>query len=152
MKTKPHVEKIASGKKPQNAAEGQFFEWAASQGMSLTKKGWPDWFVWTADGKIALVEVKPKHGRKLKKEQLAILGALAEFGVPCYRWSPDGGLVKIKGSHEPRFTKLSRVGMGAVGGPLEPTRAERTRRKKVFEKHGVKWDESKAGAYAQNRT
>lgn len=121
-KTREAVANMPDGRKPQNEAEALFHDWATSQGMRLTKRGWPDWFVWTDDGKIALVEVKPKHGRRLKKEQLAILRALAEFGVPCYRWSPDGGLVKIKGSREPRFTKDSMIGKGVVCGPIGPRR------------------------------
>jgi len=49
-----------------------------------------------SSGKIRVVEVKPHRGRRLKREQYAILSILSSYGVPCYRWSPDGGYEKIE--------------------------------------------------------
>jgi hypothetical protein len=71
---------IESTRRPKNEAEAEFYDWAKSRGWQLTRRGWPDFFCWR-DGQIALVEVKPKKGRRLKQHQIFVLKALAEAGT-----------------------------------------------------------------------
>lgn len=80
--------------RPSNLAEGEFWDAATAAGWRPMKRGWPDFFMVRGD-EIALVEVKPHKGRRLKREQREIMERLAAFGVPCYRWSPDGGMEPI---------------------------------------------------------
>lgn len=82
-----------------NEAERAFADAALRHGWIASKHGWPDFFIAReadASGEIRLVEVKPHRGRRLKSEQLAIMQALARYGVPCYRWSPGGGFERIE--------------------------------------------------------
>jgi hypothetical protein len=46
------------------------------------------------------VEVKPRKGNVPFKHQVQVLAALHRFGVPCYLWSPDGGLQPFGSSGE----------------------------------------------------
>ena len=80
---------------PVNKAELEFFNKAKAKGWWLQKRGWPDFFCIKPDGTICLVEVKGKRGHQLKSSQRLTMERLSEFGVPCFRWSPDGGLEKI---------------------------------------------------------
>lgn len=82
-------------RKPKNRAEGQFFEEAQREGWIITKRGWPDFFC-MLNGKVALIEVKPYADRELKREQYVVMRALAGYGVPCFRWSPDSGFEEIR--------------------------------------------------------
>jgi len=77
-----------------NEAERQLYRELISQGWSVTKRGWPD-FACFKGNNLALVEVKPKQSRRLKKEQWRLMSALAKLGVKCFRWSPDGGFQPI---------------------------------------------------------
>jgi hypothetical protein len=81
---------------PHNAAERAFYEAARARGWEVSKRGWPDFFCIREGGEVALVEVKPHADRGLKTEQSAVLRALARYGVPCYRWSPDGGFQRVR--------------------------------------------------------
>ena len=86
---------LKPGRKPKNKAEADFWVWAHARGYKTTKRGWPDFFVWNEKGEVILVEVKAHRSRKLKREQKAVLRALAGYGVPCFRWSPDSGFTRI---------------------------------------------------------
>jgi hypothetical protein len=90
-------------RRPKNAAEGAFWDRATSEGWAVSRRGWPDFFL-ERGGRIALVEVKPHRGRRLKTEQRRVLLALAAYGVPCYQWCPDGGFTRIAAASaaEPR--------------------------------------------------
>ncbi len=88
--------RIQTGRRPKNDAEGQFWDFVAKSGWKATKRGWPDFLVETEEGVIC-VEVKPHSTRKLKKSQEAAIGWLVQFGVPCYKWTPDGGLQVVSG-------------------------------------------------------
>jgi hypothetical protein len=85
-------------RRPKNEAEGKFYDLAIKHGWAITKRGWPDFFLWQ-DGKIAVVEIKPSRTRRLKADQLEVLAALARHGVPAFRWSPDGGFERIEPTH-----------------------------------------------------
>jgi hypothetical protein len=85
---------MSAPRRPQNAAEAQFYDEAIEEGWLPMKRGWPDFFLSRA-GEIAVVEIKPKHSKRLKSEQMKVLEALAGFGVPAFRWSPDGGFERI---------------------------------------------------------
>ena len=75
-------------------AEGKFYDLLTAQGWTVTKKGWPD-FACYKQGRLILVEVKAHHGRRLKREQIRLMTALAANGVDCFRWSPDHGFERI---------------------------------------------------------
>lgn len=87
----------AEGKIPRefkNPAEKQLYRELTSQGWQVTKRGWPDFACFKGDN-LALVEVKPRRSRHLKKEQYRLMAALAKLGVKCFRWSPDGGFEPV---------------------------------------------------------
>lgn len=88
--------KPAPQKRPANQAEAKFYDLAGEGGWRVMKRGWPDFFCLrtTPEGEVelALVEVKPKRGRRLKSQQRLILETLAKmYGVPCYQWDPEDG-------------------------------------------------------------
>ena len=88
--------------RPKNESEREFYDCAKDAGWCCSKKGYPDFFLYRekdGDLEIALVEVKPREGQPLKIMQLRILRALSNYGVPCYRWSPCGGFIKIEGGN-----------------------------------------------------
>lgn len=86
----------APPRRPKNRAEGIFFDRAVEKGLVASKRGWPDFVVWDQGGNlVGIVEVKPHRGRRLKREQVAVMRALASLGVPCYRWSPSEGYTRI---------------------------------------------------------
>ena len=85
---------LRKSKRPLNKAEGAFWDEATKAGWVLTKKGWPD-FICRKDGEVILVEVKAHRGRRLKREQLALMLLLSRLGMKCYRWSPDKGFERI---------------------------------------------------------
>jgi len=82
------------GRKLKNQAERAFQEWAEHRGITVSKRGWPDFFCLTADG-IMLVEVKKTAKTNLKRSQRLVLTRLARFGIPCFRWDPDDGLTPV---------------------------------------------------------
>jgi hypothetical protein len=95
-----------------NNAEEKFKDLAKDSHWEVTKLGWPDFFCWK-DGRIVIVEVKPDHGdSELKRTQRIILTALASFGIPCFRWSPQRGFTKVRGNPDQfiRQVKINRKG------------------------------------------
>jgi hypothetical protein len=85
---------ISQGRRPKNPTEAQFFDHAADAGWVLTGRGWPDFFLKQGDT-VCAVEVKPASSRAFRREQARILGALSKAGIPCFCWSPDGGLQRV---------------------------------------------------------
>ena len=78
-----------------NSAEFDFCKLVKAAGQIPVAVGWPDVAIFSTDGSlIALIEVKPDD-RGLPAHQELILRGLAAFNVPCFRWSPDGGFVRI---------------------------------------------------------
>lgn len=75
-------------RRPKNKAEGIFFDRMTKKGWTLTKEGWPD-FACYKEGRLILVEIKPKRSHNLKKGQQKLLGKLAQLGIECYRWTPE---------------------------------------------------------------
>jgi hypothetical protein len=73
-----------------NAAEVAFAEWAASEGWTATKNGWPDFMCRRGDELMA-VEVKWSDG--LSPFQVAACDMLARHGIPVFVWSPGGPLM-----------------------------------------------------------
>lgn len=71
-----------------NKPEEQFCQFAESQGYSVTKRGWPDFFC-VKNGEFIAVEVKPKKYTKLKNYQLTLMAHLVSKGIKCYRWDPE---------------------------------------------------------------
>jgi hypothetical protein len=96
----------SEGKIPRNLknpAERQLFNELISQGWYVTKRGFPDFACFKGDN-LALVEVKPTSTRRLRRDQYRLMVRLAEFGVKCFRWSPDSGYHPISAT----FPDLSR--------------------------------------------
>ena len=86
--------------RPKNESERKFFDMMVKQGWLCSKKGFPDFFVFKKvnnEIRIGLVEIKPYQDRKLKKMQLMIMELLSNYGVPCHKWTPEDGFVKIIG-------------------------------------------------------
>lgn len=81
-------------KPPANVSERQFFQMMTDAGWQLTKKGWPD-FACFKDGKLILIEVKPKRSHRLKSWQQKLMMQLVKHGIRCYRWSPNGGFLPV---------------------------------------------------------
>ena len=77
-----------------NIAENQFARRLSKEGWTVTKRGWPDFFL-ERDGEILLVEVKPDASLPLRDSQLHVLQALKRYGVPVMRWSPSTGFEEI---------------------------------------------------------
>ena len=93
-----------STRRPQNEAEGAFYDRMVKAGWMVSKRGWPDFFAVKrgSDGLYAVcaVEVKRKRSQRLKAHQLIILQILAAYGLPAYRWTPDGGFERISPPEE----------------------------------------------------
>ena len=79
-----------------NQAELECFRELTAQGWLVTKRGWPD-FACFKGKNLALVEVKPKLGHRLKRDQFRLLTALSSLGIKCFLWTPDEGLQLIPG-------------------------------------------------------
>lgn len=88
---------MAKTKAPKNEAENACFMDLSALGWTATKRGWPDFFC-VRNGEIMAVEVKPRKGHPLKANQAVIMGLLADHGIPCYLWTPDGGLERMNGT------------------------------------------------------
>lgn len=78
-----------------NDSERAFQLAATKNGWDVTKRGWPDFFC-TRGGKIVCVEVKMKRSHNLKQSQAKVMRALASYGIPCFKWTPDAGFVPIR--------------------------------------------------------
>lgn len=95
-----------------NTAEEAFCKFIENMGYAPIKRGWPDFFCTTKDGKIMAVEVKPDAGNYLKVEQLLVLAHLAEHGIPSYRWNPQTRTLQpVK-----TITQLKTMGSGQPTG------------------------------------
>ena len=79
--------------RPCNASEQEAWDKLIQRGWFVTRRGWPD-FACFKDGKLVLIEVKHKHD-KLKYMQLRVMRTLAQYGIPCYRWSPEEGFERV---------------------------------------------------------
>jgi len=75
--------------------EQRFAVLASEAGWTISKRGWPDFFMWK-DGKLACVEVKGDL-EPLRANQKAVLEGLAAYGVPCFTWRPLEGFKRISG-------------------------------------------------------
>jgi hypothetical protein len=81
--------------------ERLFREEAAKAGWAVSKRGWPD-FILRRGGEVVFVEVKARAAKSLKPEQMEIAEMLAGAGFKVYRWSPEGGFVRIYAAPETR--------------------------------------------------
>ena len=95
MKKKVIIKNGFRTMKPKNTAEGQLYDFISGKGWTVVRSGYPDFFC-VKDNKIICVEVKPRATDPLKTNQLKVMQMLAAYGVPCYKWSPDGGFEKVK--------------------------------------------------------
>lgn len=81
-------------RRPKNAAEGLFWDDMLKEGWDITKKGWPDYACYK-DGRLILVEIKPRRSHNLKGRQAQIMQSLAAYGIECFKWTPGYGFRKI---------------------------------------------------------
>jgi hypothetical protein len=79
----------------ENATEEAFQVAAEKNGWSVSKRGWPDFWM-TKDGKLACIEVKPSASSRPKPLQATVLNFLAAHGIDCYLWNPVTGFKRIK--------------------------------------------------------
>ena len=86
-------------KRPKNMAEAQFYDACLQHGISLERRGWPDYACVKPDGQFFVVEVKHKRSQRLKSRQMRLLRILAAYGINAYRWSPDGGFEPVRIDH-----------------------------------------------------
>lgn len=92
---KPRVLRLQQGRWPHNPDEAICHDILSRDGWVVTKRGWPDFFC-LRDGELMMVEVKPSPMHPLRQDQAMVLRKLAGLGVPCYRWSFDGGLSRLQ--------------------------------------------------------
>jgi hypothetical protein len=91
---------VYSRKGPTNSAERKFLD--QCKAPEVQKRGWPDFLCYNGD-EIICVEVKPAASHPLKVAQYRLMKSLAKYGVPCYKWSPDGGYKSIEDIGEDRI-------------------------------------------------
>lgn len=116
-----------TSRRPKNNAEAMFFDIVLETGSSITKRGWPDFFVETADGQVALVEVKPNSRHVIKHSQHSILRKMARYGVPCFVWSPDVGFTRVLADGRLIGSNLNQVlGIESAPAIVADTRRLRT--------------------------
>jgi len=82
-------------KTPLNIAEGIFHTFINSEELRATKRGWPDFAIYSTDGDFFCVEVKPSKSEDLRESQYDIIEKLSQYGIPCFKFSPDVGFVII---------------------------------------------------------
>ena len=85
---------------PKNSAENAFAKQVKY--AKLQKRGWPD-FICFKDDEIYCVEVKPSASQPLEIWQYRVMKALNKKGIPCFKWSPDGGYKSIADIGEDRI-------------------------------------------------
>lgn len=85
---------IVQGRRPRNTNQAHFFDLASEAGWTLSTRGWPDYFLKLGNS-VCCVEVKAASSRNFRPEQVRVLAALSQAGIPCFCWSPDGGLEKV---------------------------------------------------------
>jgi hypothetical protein len=82
-------------RRPKSPADAAFHDQAKAGGWTITRRAWPDWWCTRTneqgDTEVAAVEVLRHRGRKVKREQRAVMRILAAAGIPCYQWSPEHG-------------------------------------------------------------
>jgi len=130
-----------------NKEEGYLQAHLEEEGWTVLRRGWPDLFCAreTENGReVMLIEVKPYHGSRLKVEQRYLLLAMAEAGIPSYRWSPDLGLEQVTAE------LVVREGMGKMDKlPSQKRPSEMTREEKLAEmtpaQQKVAFEREKAG-------
>ena len=111
---------MQQGRRPRTAHEAEFFDLAADAGWLLTSRGWPDFFLQKGD-RIIAVEVQPAGAQKMRPAKRRLQGILAEAGIPCAVWTPDGGLSPARGG-----IGGERFGVGNTAEALEELSTQST--------------------------
>ena len=84
------IEGVRASRERRNFAERAFEKSAKEKGWYVTKKGYPDFICYSPGGGIILVEVKGNKNQRLKKDQWRFTNSMKnQYGVKCYKWSPD---------------------------------------------------------------
>ncbi len=98
-----NVEKIKSTKCPVNTAEHAVWGQLISEGWTVFRRGWPDFICFRSVGdnqEVLIVEVKPEHWHKLKKEQLVVMRWLQLLGAHVMRGDGKGTLIPFEEKKE----------------------------------------------------
>ena len=81
---------------PTNPTEAALYRQLDAEGWTILRRGWPDFYCIRGD-ELMLVEVKAKKDNRLRAEQGEVLYGLGRRGIPCFKWSPNGGLERVTG-------------------------------------------------------
>jgi hypothetical protein len=103
-----------------NAAEAAFRGWAQAKGWHATKSGYPDFICVTESGEVSLVEVKPRRSTPLDVAQIKAMRLLLEYGVPCFRWSPDDAQLQRMTFQNLAVERISALLVEAEPAPVVP--------------------------------
>ena len=61
------------------------------RGITVVRRGYPDFTVVRAGEIIGFIEVKPHHGKDLHKDQETFARFCVARGIPFMRWTPEDG-------------------------------------------------------------
>ena len=90
-------------RRPRNSAEGECYDELAKRGFLPSKRGWPDFFCTNEDEtEVCVVEVKKDAEEPLKYEQYVVMKILQKYGIKCYVYKPETGLVEFDASQYQR--------------------------------------------------
>ena len=104
-----------------NDNENAFYNKAQNEGWFVTKKGWPDFFCISPDGRVMVVEVKQsgKKSRKhtksgwdyqgLRREQIIVMKALEKLGVDVRISDGSGETVKVDWEKHDTYRKSMNI-------------------------------------------
>ena len=88
---------MRSSKRPKNLAEGECYDILTAMGLTVTKRGCPDFFCFKGN-ELMIVECKrPNLG--LKEEQTRVMRAFVSYGIKCFIWRHGLGLEGLTLEH-----------------------------------------------------
>lgn len=83
-----------SSRLPKDPQIRKLCESLEQQGWHLTRRGFPDLFLWK-NGAIAFIKIKKSNSQKLRPAQQLLLQSLANAGIPTFYWTSASGLITI---------------------------------------------------------
>lgn len=96
---------ITSTREPKNRSERAVWDTLQSDGWTVLRRGWPDFFCFrdSPEGNsVMVVEVKPYEWYQLKKEQRMIMRWMQSLGVKTFRGDGYGRLTPFDDTIEDR--------------------------------------------------
>ena len=95
---------MRSSKRPKNLAQGECYDTLRAMGLTITKRGCPDFFCFKGN-EFMVVECKKSTVGGLTEDQTRVMRALVSHGVKCFIWRYGLGLEKLTIKH-PYFEEL----------------------------------------------